>query len=342
MANLKVSEQSYPSTRYTEAAAPSTPASGEVIIYAKADGNLYQKDDAGIETQLSGGGGDITTDVAWAAKGDLIAATGNNAAAILTVGSNDKVLMADSGQSTGLKWVASQTPSTQAFSDAAAEGTADTYARGDHVHGMPASPTQSGPPPVQYKSNQVAATSGAVTLTSPAQTSIYFACINVLGNFTISSITQTNVTWTSLKTANNGTSARVYLWKGVPTGSPGTTVTVNPSASATFNFSVVEFATGHGLAGTLDQSSDVTGTAAFQRGGVIVPTASNALVFAIFGNSSGAQVLPTPGGPFYTLIDNNLITFSSFGYAWSGKHPISSFISFQTNAAHANTIVSVI
>lgn len=36
--------------------APSTPASGNVILYAKADGYLYSKDDAGTETQLGGGG----------------------------------------------------------------------------------------------------------------------------------------------------------------------------------------------------------------------------------------------------------------------------------------------
>lgn len=48
--------------------------------------------------------GSITTDAVWAAKGDLLAGTGNNAAAILTVGSNDQVLTADSAQATGLKW----------------------------------------------------------------------------------------------------------------------------------------------------------------------------------------------------------------------------------------------
>lgn len=55
MANLKVSEQAYPSTRYTEGAAPATPATGEVITYAKADGLMYQKDDAGTETAMSAG-----------------------------------------------------------------------------------------------------------------------------------------------------------------------------------------------------------------------------------------------------------------------------------------------
>jgi hypothetical protein len=85
-----------------------------------------------------GGGGNVATDTIWDAKGDLAGGTGANTAAKLTVGANDTILMADSAQTTGLKWVASQTPSTQAFGDAAAQGTADTYARGDHKHAWPA------------------------------------------------------------------------------------------------------------------------------------------------------------------------------------------------------------
>ncbi len=40
-----------------EAAAPSTPATGDVSLYAKTDGLLYSKDDAGAETLVSGGAG---------------------------------------------------------------------------------------------------------------------------------------------------------------------------------------------------------------------------------------------------------------------------------------------
>jgi hypothetical protein len=39
-----------------------------------------------------------------AAKGDLIAGTANDAPAVLTVGANDTVLVADSSTATGLKW----------------------------------------------------------------------------------------------------------------------------------------------------------------------------------------------------------------------------------------------
>lgn len=41
---------------FDEVAAPATPAAATVRLYAKADGLLYSKDDAGTETQLGGGG----------------------------------------------------------------------------------------------------------------------------------------------------------------------------------------------------------------------------------------------------------------------------------------------
>jgi hypothetical protein len=38
----------------SEGAAPSTPASGKVAIYAKTDGGVYSKDDTGTETNVTG------------------------------------------------------------------------------------------------------------------------------------------------------------------------------------------------------------------------------------------------------------------------------------------------
>jgi len=39
------------------AASPATPSSGTLLVYAKTDGNLYAKNDAGTETNITGGGG---------------------------------------------------------------------------------------------------------------------------------------------------------------------------------------------------------------------------------------------------------------------------------------------
>lgn len=47
----------FTNTTFPEASAPSTPASGNVVLYAKSDGLLYSKDDAGTETLVSGGAG---------------------------------------------------------------------------------------------------------------------------------------------------------------------------------------------------------------------------------------------------------------------------------------------
>lgn len=49
---------------------------------------------------------DVITKAFMAAKGDLIGASADDTPLILTVGTNDHVLTADSGEATGLKWAA--------------------------------------------------------------------------------------------------------------------------------------------------------------------------------------------------------------------------------------------
>jgi hypothetical protein len=116
MANLKVSEQAYPSTRYTEAAAPSTPASGEVIVYAKTDGLIYGKDDAGLETSLSNAaaGGGIATDSLWDTAGDLAVGSGANTAAKLVIGNAGAALSRVNG---AVAWNSSTSFPTAATGD---------------------------------------------------------------------------------------------------------------------------------------------------------------------------------------------------------------------------------
>jgi hypothetical protein len=53
----KASDNVFPKIIVSEEAAPATPASGTVVVYAKADGLLYSKDDVGTETLVSGGAG---------------------------------------------------------------------------------------------------------------------------------------------------------------------------------------------------------------------------------------------------------------------------------------------
>lgn len=55
----KASDNVFPKVQFSEEAAPATPASGQAVLYSKADGKPYWKDDAGTETDLTatGGGG---------------------------------------------------------------------------------------------------------------------------------------------------------------------------------------------------------------------------------------------------------------------------------------------
>ena len=64
MATIPASDNEYPKVIFVEGAAPGTPPAGMVYAYAKADGLLYQKDDAGVETPL---GGDLAGHLADAA-----------------------------------------------------------------------------------------------------------------------------------------------------------------------------------------------------------------------------------------------------------------------------------
>jgi hypothetical protein len=72
----KIQDIDIPHLEFAEAAAPSTPASGIVRLYAKTDGSLYSKDDAGTETVVTGGGG--STLGAWTSYTPTWTGSGGN------------------------------------------------------------------------------------------------------------------------------------------------------------------------------------------------------------------------------------------------------------------------
>lgn len=53
----KASDNVFPRFLISEGGSTATPAAGRVTLYAKADGLLYSKDDAGTESAVSGGSG---------------------------------------------------------------------------------------------------------------------------------------------------------------------------------------------------------------------------------------------------------------------------------------------
>lgn len=82
----KASDNVFPRFLISEGGSTATPAAAQVTVYAKANGLLYSKDDAGAETALGGGAGSVATDVIWDVAGDLVQGTGANTAARLALG----------------------------------------------------------------------------------------------------------------------------------------------------------------------------------------------------------------------------------------------------------------
>jgi hypothetical protein len=64
---------------------------------------------SGIKWAAAPGGALVAVDTIWDAKGDLAVGTGADTASKLSVGSDGQVLIADSAQSSGLKWTAAST-----------------------------------------------------------------------------------------------------------------------------------------------------------------------------------------------------------------------------------------
>jgi hypothetical protein len=79
----------------------------------------------GVKWAAAPGGGGVAGDTIWDTKGDLAAATGADTAAKLPAGSNNKVLTADSTQTTGLKWQLTKDVEVKALDDATVVTTGD-------------------------------------------------------------------------------------------------------------------------------------------------------------------------------------------------------------------------
>lgn len=91
---------------YTDqGSAPTTPDAGHSRVFTKSDG-AYVVDDAGAVTGPFVDSGSGIPATIFDAKGDLIAASAADTAARLAAGANGTRLVADSTQTTGLRWAA--------------------------------------------------------------------------------------------------------------------------------------------------------------------------------------------------------------------------------------------
>ena len=82
---------------FDEMAAPGTPAAAKVRVYAKADGKMYRKDDAGTEAELGGGGGASSATYTLPARSGMPTLTNgcNDAVQIEMTNQDTNVIVAD-------------------------------------------------------------------------------------------------------------------------------------------------------------------------------------------------------------------------------------------------------
>lgn len=80
----------------------------------------------------------IATDEIWDSKGDIAVGEGSDMAQVLPIGANNQVLRVDTDHPAWEDEFDITDPETQALGDAASPGSADTAARRDHKHAMPA------------------------------------------------------------------------------------------------------------------------------------------------------------------------------------------------------------
>jgi hypothetical protein len=138
------------------------------------------------------------------------------------------------------------------------------------------------------------------TLSSPSASNFFIGILAAsISGAAVTSITQTNVTWT--KVVSSAVKIDSEIWKGIPTGTPGTSVACNTSGSppgGRFNVSEWSYS-----GGTLD--TDPAGTSSGSNNGnstvvttaSVTPTASaNALLVAVTNHASGNIFSSGPSG----------------------------------------------
>lgn len=120
----------------THAARPAATAVPAGTLYSCSDhGLIYQSDGTTWATYATLGATETLPVTILDTKGDLIAATAADTAAKLPAGTNQKLLTADSTQSTGLKWQLTKDIELKVIDDA----TALTTGTGKLIFAIPAS-----------------------------------------------------------------------------------------------------------------------------------------------------------------------------------------------------------
>ena len=159
----------------------------------------------------------------------------------------------------------------------------------------------------------------------------------------ISSITQTNVTWSKLAESTASTSPHVEIWKGVVAASAGTSITVAYSSTS---FSAWVASEWTGYSGTLDQSASrnsTTDNTARHYIPFITPTSASALVVAGCSTANNTNGFTDVAGPliaFISALGGSGNTIAAC-YAFPGTNPVGGMVTTGASASAAAVIASL-
>lgn len=280
MGSIPASDNVFPILRFDEVAAPSTPPSGEVHLYAKSDGLLYWKDDAGTEYPVGAAAltlddisdvnaptptdGDVLTWDSTPGEWKPVAPSGGSLAL------DDLTDVATSGASTDD--VLTYNGSSWAPAAPSGGGGAGVYA-----------------PDCKGYVAQTYTSTNALAITIPAQASGTRILLAVgTRSDDVTSVTCTNVTWTEVKGWNSSTTTYLSIYVGVVSGgSSGTTITVNVGGT-NYVFATAVFL-GDALTPTTGADASYTGTVATGRRAPLTIATSPGDIFAMAYTTSDAS-----------------------------------------------------
>jgi len=290
----------------------------------------------GVKWATPTSGGAVATDTIWDAKGDIVAASGADAAARLAVGSNGQALVADSTQTLGVKWATvagSMATDTlwDAKGDVAVGSAADTGARlavGSNGHVLTAdsaetlgvkwaAPSSGFADPLTTKGDLIVRTASATTrqavgsngqvLTADSAETSGVKWATPAGGSSWTQVVNDPLSSTSgLLTALNGTWA---INSGVLRQS-STSVAVGHVSHATAITPV-------SIRGAEVEMSYVNGSGSIRRMGLIVSSSNagtaNLIVYADSANGTGWTIRVERDGEF-TYFTSPAISYAGSGY----------------------------
>ena len=184
----------------------------------------------------------------------------------------------------------------------------------------------------------------AFTVAAPASGHTLILCIDRDATGAITSVVQANVTWTQIKTSGTGTAPVVEIWKGIVSGTGGTTVTVNCSTTTFTGAHYSEWPST--LVGTLDQFAIVSGgtitSSGYPSTPTLLPTASGALVIGCCSTTSNAHLYVAMMG--LGMFDDLATTGATVctGYMFAGTTPVKGVAMTVSGTPNSTTYSGVI